>query len=147
MTDHGYAGTLGDRREEEESGDHRYLASGVKRRRQEETYHALTPPGSRVQSEHSYGTMRDSSPEMEDRGRQDGQGRPGGQLGDHLYSADKEADTAEDTETDTDPENNDVLEEENSDNVRVDHLYHTSHERKSPRFRYVGIYIHISAGT
>ena len=147
VTDHGYAGTRGGKRTvtitsemgesgDQAPGDHRYLASGAKRRQLAEaaTYNALTPPGSRVQSEHSYGTMRDSSPEPEHGGH------PGGQLGDHLYSADKE-DTAEDTETDTDPENNDVLEEENSANVRVDHQYHNSQERKSPRFRYVLIYI------
>ena len=140
VTDHGYAGKSGGKRgvtiqsERGEQGDEaHYLASGAKRRRQlaeAATYNALTPPGSRVQSEHSYGTMRDSSPELEHGGH------PGGQLGDHLYSADKE-DTAEDTETDTDPENNDILEEENSANVRVDHQYHTSQERKSPRFRYM----------
>ena len=141
VTDHGYAGKSGGKRgvtiqsERGEQGDEaHYLASGAKRRRQlaeaAATYNALTPPGSRVQSEHSYGTMRDSSPEPEHGGH------PGGQLGDHLYSADKE-DTAEDTETDTDPENNDILEEENSANVRVDHQYHTSQERKSPRFRYM----------
>ena len=127
VTDHGYA------------GDHRYLASGVKRRHRQmvteaASFHTLTPPGSRVQSEHSYGTKRDSSPEPEVENRL--WPEHGGQLGDHLYSADKE-DTAEDTETDTDPENNDVLEEENSANVRVDHQYSSSQERKSPRFRYV----------
>ena len=150
VTDHGYAGTGGDtggvtltsetvERSEDRAGDHQYLASGAKRRRQcaesprrhhaEAAYHALTPPGSRVQSEHSYGTMRDSSPDPE----YGGQGHP---RGDHLYSADKE-DTTEDTETDSDPENNEVMEEEDSDNVRADHQYYTeTHERKSPRFRY-----------
>ena len=148
VTDHGYAGksggkqgvTIQSERDDEAPGDHRYLASGGAKRRRElaeaATYNALTPPGSRVHSEHSYGTMRDSSPEPEH------VGHPGGQLGDHLYSADKE-DTAEDTETDTDPENNDVLEEENSANVRVDHQYHTSQERKSPRFRYMIISMYI----
>ena len=142
VTDHGYAGTGAQRAvtiRTEDTGDHRYLASGVRRRHRQivtepASVHTLTPPGSRVQSEHSYGTTRDSSPEPETANRL--RGEHGGQMGDHLYSADKE-DTAEDTETDTDPENNDVLEEENSANVRVDHQYFSSQERKSPRFRYV----------
>jgi len=143
VTDHGYAGTGAHRavtistEDTGDAGDHRYLASGVRRRHRQmvteaASFHTLTPPGSRVQSEHSYGTTRDSSPEPEVENRL--WGEHGGQLGDHLYSADKE-DTAEDTETDTDPENNDVLEEENSANVRVDHQYSSSQERKSPRFR------------
>lgn len=76
----------------------------------------------RVQSEHSYGTKRDSSPEASEARVETDYNRS-----DHIYSADAER---EDEQTDTDTEVTDKPPGE-------DHQYFSSpeRERSSPRFR------------
>ena len=67
----------------------------------------------------------------------------GGSYGhsDHIYSAEVDMDTTVDnrdgSETDTDIENKDNNDKLAAINSVVDHMYSTSTERKSPRFRYL----------
>ena len=67
----------------------------------------------------------------------------GGSYGhsDHIYSAEVDMDTTVDnrdgSETDTDIENKDNNDKLAAMNSVVDHMYSTSTERKSPRFRYL----------
>jgi len=101
-----------------------------------------TPPGSAVCSEHSYGTKRDSSPEIDD-------SPPCHEASDHMYSSAKSLRMKREenmgvqhcqTATNAESTNNDTEEEEGDDyNTRVraagvaDHQY--SQERSSPRLR------------
>lgn len=92
----------------------------------------------RVQSEHSYGTKRDSSPETESTNVTITGGAHG--HSDHIYSAEADMDDTNDnrdgSETDTDIENKDDEKLVAAINA-IDHMYSTSTERKSPRFRYL----------
>ena len=114
-----------DSRPETRIRDHQYAGSSSARKTMIETSYTLTPPGSRVHSEHSYGTKRDSSPEHEHNDQQhEGDHHEHSHQqhgGDHLYSADKE-------ETETDDNDEELV-------ARGDHPYFSSPERKSPRFR------------
>ena len=123
-----------------QAGDHGYAGAD---HRQEAVSVSSTPPSSRfeifplyhllctfiiarVQSEHSYGTKRDSSPEGTEAKLGADYNRS-----DHIYSADAERD---DEETDTDNEMTDKPPGE-------DHQYFSSpeRERSSPRFRLVSV--------
>jgi len=83
---------------------------------------SITPPSSRVHSEHSYGTKRDSSPEGSETKVERDYTRS-----DHIYFADVERD---EEETDTDNEGT-------VNPLGQDHEYFSSpeRERSSPRFR------------